>query len=173
MVRSRDTDALRDQLQNVSFNRASFFYWPVPHGVLHLLTRHLRFRSTVEVNTSSRAQISEPVADTQEEPQQASPQVKQEVEDEVAVEPAAPRRRIRGLQSPDSSAPASTRTMGTRRTRAASPEKGSSEPTRTATVTTRRTRRGAKAEEDDGMVTPAGQRVDSSSFLQKVTDIEV
>lgn len=99
--------------------------------------------------------------------------MKQEEEDEVAVEPAAARRRTRGLQSPNRSAPASTRTMGTRGTRAAGAEKGTSEPTQTSTVTTRRTRRGAKAEEDDGMVTPAGQRVHSSSFLQKVTDIEV
>eukprot|EP01043_Picozoa_sp_COSAG02_P013224 COSAG02_NODE_525_length_20713_cov_5.808286_16_plen_143_part_00 len=139
-----------------------------------------RFRSMVEVNTSTRAQVSEPAADAkvQEKPA-AAPQVKQEVEKKkVSVAPASTRTSTRGMQSPDRSAPASTRTMGTRRTRAAKAEKdaaeSSSEPTQSK-VNTRRSRRGAaakaKLEEEDGMVTPATQRL--HSLVQKMTDIEV
>lgn len=128
----------------------------------------------VEVNTSSRAQVSEPPAEAKVETQPtASPQIKQEVEDEVTVAPAPSRRGTRGMQSPDRSAPASTRTMGTRRTRAAKAggSESSSEPTQ---VSTRRSRRGAAAKakvEEDGMVTPATQRL--HSLVQKMTDIEV
>ncbi len=140
----------------------------------------MRFRSMVEVNTSTRAQVSEPAADAKvEEKLAAAPQVKQEVEDEVSVAPAPTRTGTRGMQSPDRSAPASTRTMGTRRTRAAKAEKAdsesSSEPIQGTKVNTRRSRRGAtakaKVEEEDGMVTPATQRL--HSLVQKMTDIEV
>jgi hypothetical protein len=159
-------------------------------------------RSVVEINTSNRAQVSEqeleaaaPDAEAAGEPtaeaagedvaaQQASPQIKQEEEqEEVAVAPAPTRRRdaankTRGMQSPDRSAPASTRTMGTRRTRAAAAEKDAEAPPSKApvgqsTVSTRRSRRGAAVvkEEEDGMVTPATQRL--HTLVQKMTDIEV
>lgn len=136
--------------------------------------------AVVEINTSDRAQVEVAAAEeaaAEAAARQEAPQIKSEGAEKVAV---APTRRqaaksIRGLQSLDKSAPASQRTMGTRRSRAAAADKepaAESGASASGGSSRRSSRRAAVVkDEEDGMVTPAGQRL--VSLVENVTDIEV